>query len=74
MRTRISISTTSDNGWDGRLKSDQHVYSHHRMPDISVFSYYFIGKSDENCERKILIMLITPTCMNKRVYYMIKIT
>ena len=47
MRTRISISTTSDNGLDGRLKSDQHVYSHHRMPDISVFSYYFIGKSDE---------------------------
>lgn len=73
MRTRISISTTNDNGLDERLKSDQHVYSHDRM-DISVFSYHFIGKSDENCERKILIMLITPTCMNKRVYYMIKIT
>ena len=73
MRTRISISTANDNGLDGRLKSDQHVYSYDRM-DISVFSYYFIGKSDENCERKILIMLITPTCMNKRVYYIIKIT
>lgn len=73
MRTRISISTTNDNGLDGRLKSDLHVYSHDRM-DISVLSYYFIGKSDENCERKILIMLNTPTCMNKRVYYMINIT